>query len=205
MGPCPFFAWIGISKKVFDLEDQLDQKKLTEFWTAQLLGTIDYDLDIDENSDAQNTKTEIFKKAIAQTVDMGIQGDGRMRAVAWTALLTMDQQTYNRQVMYKCKSNPETSVSFPCHLSHSTSWSLFSLSFYLRRTCNVQKPQTIGMRYANEFHQGWQKEKEPLSLDQRRSRHIATCAPVSQIARLSHHLHSRKTTSSIARECLLQW
>ncbi|KUJ17159.1 uncharacterized protein LY89DRAFT_782348 [Mollisia scopiformis] len=93
MGPCVFFAWIGICKKVPRFNDP---KMLEAFWTAQMLGIVDYDLDQDDS----NIKTKKFKEAMERTAKMGAENEA-MRGVAWTGLLTMDQQTYNRQVQYK--------------------------------------------------------------------------------------------------------
>lgn len=99
LGPCPFFAWIGICKKVFDVNET---SLLTDFWFAQLLGTVDWDLDLDEK----------FKFAVHRVATMAIRNIAYVRSMAWTGLLTMDQQTYNRQVQYKCKPKPTVLTTF---------------------------------------------------------------------------------------------
>ena len=82
MGPCPFFAWIGVAKKVESFKDS--PKEAAAFWTSQLLGIVDYDFDKDE----KNMKGGIGH-AIKHTAEMAVQTDGKMRGAAWIGLLTV--------------------------------------------------------------------------------------------------------------------
>jgi len=94
MGPCPFFAWIGVAKKVESFKDS--PKEAAAFWTSQLLGIVDYDFDKDE----KNMKGGIGH-AIKHTAEMAVQTDGKMRGAAWIGLLTMDQQCFDRSIQMK--------------------------------------------------------------------------------------------------------
>ncbi|KAH7416731.1 hypothetical protein BKA64DRAFT_739338 [Cadophora sp. MPI-SDFR-AT-0126] len=94
MGLCPFYAWIGVAKKVESSEDV--PKEAAAFWTSQLLGIVDYDFDKDE----RNMKGGI-RHAIKYTAEMGIENDHKLRGAAWIGLLTMDRQCFNRSVQMK--------------------------------------------------------------------------------------------------------
>jgi hypothetical protein len=93
MGPCPLFAWIAVSKKVEDFKDAATAK---DFWTAQLLGIIDYDFD----KDKENMPGGITD-AVIRTAKMAVEYQGPMRGAAWVGLLTMDQQLYNRHKQHR--------------------------------------------------------------------------------------------------------
>lgn len=96
--PCVFFAWMGICKKVFN-KDQTYQ--IQDYSLGQLLGVVDYDLDLGD----------LFKDAVERIARMAIEPS--TRNYAWTGLLTMDQQSYNRKIMYKCKLNLGTLHCIP--------------------------------------------------------------------------------------------
>jgi len=89
MGPCPFFGWIGVLKKTGDFTDE---KIAKAYFTCQLMGIVDYDFDKDENNFSGG-----LKDAINRTAELGASG-GPLRGAAWTGLLTMDDQDFNRSV-----------------------------------------------------------------------------------------------------------
>ncbi|CAG8961055.1 hypothetical protein HYFRA_00002597 [Hymenoscyphus fraxineus] len=93
MGPCPFFAWIGVAKKVPQF---CDEETSREFWNAQLLGIVDYDFDKDDKKLKGGIGAAVERCAV-----MATKMEGSMRGTAWIGLLTMDQQMFNREIQMK--------------------------------------------------------------------------------------------------------
>jgi len=89
LAPVAFFGWIGCAKKVPTFDDPA---VAADFWSAQLLGLVDYDFD------KAGSNIDDIKKAIHRSALTATKQDGRMRGVAWLGMLTMDQQMYNRSV-----------------------------------------------------------------------------------------------------------
>lgn len=88
---------MGNCKKVLDKERNNNQTNnpnttLQDYSLGQLLGVVNFYLDQNQG----------FKSAVERIAGMAIEPS--KRAYAWTGLLTMDSQDYNRSVMYRCKS-----------------------------------------------------------------------------------------------------
>lgn len=90
MGPCPLYGWMSQCKKVQPL---VGGNTAYYFWTAQLLGIVDYDLDKNEG-----TIPGGILNAIKRTAEGSTRVEGRMRGLGWTGLLTVDQQLFTREM-----------------------------------------------------------------------------------------------------------
>ncbi|KAL2794804.1 hypothetical protein BJX66DRAFT_337594 [Aspergillus keveii] len=94
MGPCPIYGWMGQCKKVENLPDA---STANYYWTSQLLGIVDYDMDKD---------TKVIPGGIGNAIRRTAQvaagsGDARMRGLGWCGLLTVDQQLFTREMQVK--------------------------------------------------------------------------------------------------------
>ncbi|KAJ0425152.1 hypothetical protein BJY00DRAFT_308479 [Aspergillus carlsbadensis] len=94
MGPCPLYGWMGQCKKVETLPDA---RTANYYWTSQLLGIVDYDMDKDTNVIPGGIGDAIRRTA---RVAAGM-GDARMRGLGWCGLLTVDQQLFTREMQVK--------------------------------------------------------------------------------------------------------
>lgn len=94
LDPCILFAWVGSFKKLV-LQSESPEVQAA-CWTAQLLGIVDYDIDIDES----NLKGKIEHAAV-QTVKVAAENQGKMRGTGWAGLMVTDQQMFNRSVQMK--------------------------------------------------------------------------------------------------------
>ena len=103
LGPCPAYGWMGQCKQV---EHIADRSSAQYFWTSQLLGIVDYDLD-----KANNTVPGGIANAIERTAKLATTMEGRMRGVGWGGLMTVDQQLFTR---HKCVDSDSPSL----HLSY---------------------------------------------------------------------------------------
>jgi hypothetical protein len=93
MGPCPLYGWMSQCKKV---QHFTDAETAYYFWTAQLLGIVDYDLD--------RTIPGGIANAINRTAEDATKVTGRMRGLGWTGLLTMDHQLFTRHMYVRIYS-----------------------------------------------------------------------------------------------------
>ncbi|KAJ5902901.1 hypothetical protein N7495_003429 [Penicillium taxi] len=90
MGPCPLYGWMSQCKKVQAIDDD---ETAYYFWTSQLLGIVDYDLDKNDSIIPGG-----IMNAINRTAEFSTKVTGRMRGHGWTGLLTLDQQLFTRHM-----------------------------------------------------------------------------------------------------------
>ncbi|KAL4950528.1 hypothetical protein BDW69DRAFT_187280 [Aspergillus filifer] len=93
MGPCPLYGWMGQCKKVETLHDACTANY---FWTSQLLGIVDYDMDKDKSVIPGG-----IGDAIRRTAAGAVAKEGRLRGLGWCGLMTVDQQLYTRHMQVK--------------------------------------------------------------------------------------------------------
>ena len=110
MAPCPFFAWVGVAKKVPSFNNAVDA---AAFWTAQFLGIVDYDFDKDKSNMPKG-----LKPCIERTAKVAVELEGGMRGAAWIGMVTLDQQLFNRHVQLQWVSQGFGSfVAGPANIS----------------------------------------------------------------------------------------